>query len=114
MPNRAPAKRQVPLRSVPVPIVAQDPSVTDRGGVVLGEAEVANESCAPGPRGARVHVVDYDSSSNRFYPPTLLPTFGGEKELREYAKRLADPVELGKRRDLHLSLIHISEPTRPY
>ena len=75
--------------------------MTDRGGVVLGEAEVANESCAPGPRGARVHVVDYDSSSNRFYPPTLLPTFGGEKELREYAKRLADPVELGKRRDLH-------------
>ncbi|MET0791477.1 MAG: hypothetical protein ABW061_08140 [Polyangiaceae bacterium] len=101
MATKSTGKRSVPQRSLPVPIIAQDPSVTDAQGVVLGEAEVTNESCAPGPRGARVHVVDYDSSGNRFYEPTLLPKFGGEPELKEYAKRLADPVELGKRRDLH-------------
>lgn len=101
MPNTNKTKRVVPQRSWPVPIIAQDPSVTDANGVILGEAEVANESCAPGPRGARVHVVDYDASSNRFYRPSKLPIFGGEKELREYAKLLADPAKLAKDRNLH-------------
>ena len=49
-------------------VVAQDPGVTTKNGrVLMTQVEVPAEALAPGPRGHRVHVVDFDSSSNNFY-----------------------------------------------
>jgi hypothetical protein len=51
-------------------IIAQDPSV--RAGarkILTTEVEVPAEELAPGPRGYRVHVVDYDTSTGTLYMP---------------------------------------------
>lgn len=49
-------------------VVAQDPGVTTKNGrVLMTRVEVPAEALAPGPRGHRVHIVDFDSSSNTFY-----------------------------------------------
>jgi hypothetical protein len=50
-------------------IVAQDPSVRVGGRILTAEVDVPAEELAPGPRGYRVHVIDYDASSGRLYPP---------------------------------------------
>lgn len=53
-------------------IVAQDPAVTldgRRGGILTAEVDVPAEELAPGPRGYRVHVIDYDASSGLLYAP---------------------------------------------
>jgi hypothetical protein len=53
-------------------IVAQDPSVTldgRRGSILTAEVDVPAEELAPGPRGYRVHVIDYDASSGLLYAP---------------------------------------------
>lgn len=53
-------------------IVAQDPSVRGADGRILtAEVEVPAEELAPGPRGYRVHVIDYDASSGKLYPPLV-------------------------------------------
>lgn len=51
-------------------IVAQDPSVKNaEGDVLLTQVEIPAEELSPGPRGYRVHVVDYDASTDTFYTP---------------------------------------------
>lgn len=50
-------------------VIAQDPDVTANGGVLMTTVEVPAEHLLPGPCGHRVHVVDYDSSTNTFYRP---------------------------------------------
>ena len=53
-------------------IVAQDPAVRldgKRGGILTAEVDVPAEELAPGPRGYRVHVIDYDASSGLLYAP---------------------------------------------
>jgi hypothetical protein len=51
-------------------IIAQDPSVRDSDGYILTtEIEIPAEELAPGPRGYRVHVVDYDTSTGTLYQP---------------------------------------------
>ncbi|MFT3913582.1 MAG: hypothetical protein QM704_05605 [Anaeromyxobacteraceae bacterium] len=51
-------------------IVAQDPSVRGRHGEILtAVVDVPAETLAAGPRGYRVHVIDYDASTGRLYPP---------------------------------------------
>lgn len=53
-------------------IVAQDPSVRTGGkggGILTAEVDVPAEELAPGPRGYRVHVIDYDASSGHLYEP---------------------------------------------
>ncbi len=50
-------------------IVAQDPSVTVNGAILTAEVDVPAEELAPGPRGYRVHVVDYDASTGHLYAP---------------------------------------------
>ncbi|MBM4779121.1 MAG: hypothetical protein GQE15_15555 [Archangiaceae bacterium] len=60
-------------RLVKMRIVAADPSVCDAAGVPLTAiVEVPAETLAPGPRGYRVHVVDYDASSQTLYAPVSL------------------------------------------
>lgn len=51
-------------------VVALDPSVrgSDRN-ILTAEIEIPNEQLAPGPRGYRVQVVDYDASNQILYEP---------------------------------------------
>jgi hypothetical protein len=52
-------------------IVALDPSVRGSDNNVLtAEIEIPNEKLAPGPRGYRVQVVDYDASTQILYEPS--------------------------------------------
>jgi len=52
-------------------VIAQDPSVEGlNGGVLTVSLDVPLERLAPGPRGSRVHVIDYDVSNNVLYRPT--------------------------------------------
>src|SRR4029078_3608493 len=55
-------------------IIAQDPSVRVSGRILTAQIEVPAEALAPGPRGYRVNVVDYDTSSNVLYEPATIGT----------------------------------------
>jgi hypothetical protein len=49
-------------------IMAQDPSVKDATGKILKtQVSIPYEKLGPGPRGYRVHVVDYDASQRVLY-----------------------------------------------
>lgn len=51
-------------------IIALDPSVRGADKEILtAEIEIPNEELAPGPRGHRVQVVDYDASNQILYEP---------------------------------------------
>jgi hypothetical protein len=50
-------------------IIAQDPSVRGDGKILTTEVDVPAEEFAPGPRGYRVRVVDYDTSTGTLYMP---------------------------------------------
>jgi hypothetical protein len=55
----------------PLKIYASDPMA----GKSLGNrarVDVENEKLAPGPRGERISVVDYNASTKRYYPPVDL------------------------------------------
>src|SRR5262245_30053381 len=61
-------------------VLAQDPSVSDRkGGVLKLTLDVPLERVAPGPKGSRVHVIDYDVSTNTLYKPSNLDGNSYEK-----------------------------------
>lgn len=48
-------------------IFAQDPSIQVGGKIVRTQIEIPNEELEPGPRGYRVQVIDYDSTTNTLY-----------------------------------------------
>ena len=49
-------------------IIAQDPSVLDTSGRILRtQVDIPYEKLGSGPKGYRVHVVDYDSSQRVLY-----------------------------------------------
>lgn len=48
-------------------IFAQDPSIRIHGKIVRTQVDIPNEELQPGPRGYRVQVVDYDSSTHALY-----------------------------------------------
>lgn len=49
-------------------VIAQDPGVNGPDGQVLTtEIEIPAEELSPGPRGYRIHVVDYDASTDTLY-----------------------------------------------
>jgi hypothetical protein len=50
-------------------ILALDPSVRAGGKILRAQIEVPNETLEPGPRGSRVFIVDYDSSTDAFRSP---------------------------------------------
>lgn len=52
-----------------VTVVAQDPGVRANGRIVTTEVDVPLEALAPGPRGSRVHVVDFDAATGDLYAP---------------------------------------------
>lgn len=55
-----------------VTIIAQDPGVRVRGRILTAQIAIPDEELAPGPRGHRIHVVDYDSSTQTLYEPAIL------------------------------------------
>jgi hypothetical protein len=55
-------------------IVAQDPSVMVDGKILTTKVDVPAEEIAPGPRGYRVQVIDYDTSSGVLYQPLNYPS----------------------------------------
>lgn len=64
------------MKSVPLPrtrklsIIAQDPSILGANGKILTtQIDVPAEELAPGPRGHRVHVIDYDTTTATLYKP---------------------------------------------
>ncbi len=52
-------------------IIAQDPSVRVRGRILRARVSVPAEVLGPGPRGARVRVIDYDATTHSLYQPDL-------------------------------------------
>lgn len=57
-------------------IIGQDPVVRRRGRILTAKVRVPIEELAAGPRGYRVHVVDYDASENRLYKPLVSAAMG--------------------------------------
>ena len=57
------------LRTQELTIIAQDPSVRINGRILTTQVSIPAEELAPGPRGYRVQVVDYDSSTGTLHPP---------------------------------------------
>ena len=53
-------------------VIAQDPSVTIDGEVVTAAVSVPAEVLEPGPRGARLHVVDYDAATGTLELPVVI------------------------------------------
>jgi hypothetical protein len=60
-------------RTRPLTIIAQDPSVKADGRILTATVDVPAEELAPGPWGARVHVIDYDASTRTLYKPRKYP-----------------------------------------
>src|SRR5262245_12229155 len=61
-----------------ITIIAQDPSVKIGGKILVTEVEVPAEGLLAGPRGFRVNVIDFDTSTNTLYEPAILkPTANG-------------------------------------
>jgi hypothetical protein len=56
-----------------VTVIARDPSVQVRGALVRACVEIPNEELQAGPRGHRVQVVDYDSSTGALYRTVTKP-----------------------------------------
>ncbi len=55
-----------------VTIIAQDPSIRVQGKILTAKVSIPEENLLPGPRGHRIHVVDYDSTTKTFYQPSLI------------------------------------------
>jgi len=71
---RARSRRAAPVtfaepRIRTLTVLGQDPSLADRDGVVTVRIEIPCERLAPGPQGARFHVVDCDASTQTLYRP---------------------------------------------
>jgi hypothetical protein len=56
-----------------ITILALDPSVRDRGKMLRTQIEIPNEVLDAGPCGHRIHVIDYDSTSDVLHPPIPIP-----------------------------------------
>jgi hypothetical protein len=54
-------------------ILALDPSVRDGRKILRTQIEIPNESLSAGPRGYRVHVIDYDATTGAWRAPARLP-----------------------------------------
>ncbi|MGA8258575.1 MAG: hypothetical protein WB783_00010 [Arenicellales bacterium] len=81
-------------------VLAQDPSVRRDGKVLTVQVPVPKETLAPGPKGYRVHVVDFDATRNRYYTPRREGD-GGDR----YAD-LTDPDEIVRDRHFHAQNVY--------
>lgn len=54
-------------------VIAQDPSFTDkRKRPIFTQVEIPNEYIEPGPKGSRIHVIDYDATLNKMLEPIAI------------------------------------------
>jgi len=67
-------------------ILAQDPTVKVGGRILTAEAEIPREVLGLGPRGYRVYVVDFDSSTGCLYRPAIVPV--SQKPAEQLVKSL--------------------------
>jgi hypothetical protein len=73
-------------------IIAQDPAVKDSAGKILRtRISIPHENLNPGPRGYRVHVVDYDTSQRVLYQPSEIPDETDPFARASDRKLLTDP-----------------------
>lgn len=75
-----------PIHTRKLTIVAQDPSVRVNGKILRASIDVPAEEIGMGPRGYRVDVVDYDSSTMTLYKPIKYPRIDGKHEADPFAK----------------------------
>lgn len=79
-------------------IVAQDPSLRVGTGkskrILTAEVEVPYEELGRGPCGYRVHVIDYDSTSDAIYAPIDPSHYGTRSDLRDPFRRPGNRVIL--------------------
>jgi hypothetical protein len=61
------------MRTQKFRIIAQDPSVRVGGRILTTRVDVPAEQLAPGPWGHRVHVLDFDASTQTLYRPHEFP-----------------------------------------
>jgi len=54
-------------------VLALDPSVRDGRKILRTQIEIPNEAVNEGPKGYRVHIIDYDSTSDILYPAAPIP-----------------------------------------
>lgn len=71
----APTNGMRPKATREMTVIAQDPSVRTADGkhIVMSKVTVQAEVLAKGPRGYRVHVIDYDSTTGRYHGAHELP-----------------------------------------
>jgi hypothetical protein len=62
-------KRPKPFEMRSLTVVAQDPSIKRGSKILTTKLSIPAESLDPGPRGARIQVIDYDSHSGKLYRP---------------------------------------------
>jgi hypothetical protein len=79
-------------------ILAHDPSLKDKkGNIIKAAVEVPAEDLGPGPRGYRVHVIDYDTSTNTLYTPQDYAT---ALDSGQYPDPFEEDAKLNKDQDL--------------
>lgn len=67
-PSKTRDRQEVPSRQFTV--LAQDPAVKGRGGrPLMTRVSVPAERLEAGPKGHRIHVIDYDASTDTYYKP---------------------------------------------
>ena len=74
-------------------VLAQDPSVLGAGGKALTtQLRVPAERLEAGPKGHRIHVIDYDATRNAYYKPRQTDLYTDRYEnVRDIAKLVKDP-----------------------
>src|SRR2546423_4188300 len=82
-------------------VIAQDPGVTVRGKILTTEVEIPAEEVAPGPRGYRVQVVDYDASAGVLYQPREYEPLQDGQYLDPFKEEAARPDNSGLLSDPH-------------
>lgn len=80
--------RRQPAATRNLTVFAQDPQLTAKGRILTDAAHVPGERVASGPRGARVHVVDYDASTDTFYDDYELYPDDQQDRLRSRSNEL--------------------------
>jgi hypothetical protein len=65
---------RIPHTTREITVLAEDPSVRLGGRKpLLTKVRIPSEQLLKGPRGSRIEVIDYDSSTGHFYEPYSLP-----------------------------------------
>jgi len=70
----------------------QDPSITINGEALTVSLEIPMERLAPGPWGARVHVIDFDATANALYKPVNCGDNDAYAKIKDPERLVRDPA----------------------